>query len=126
LNSILERIKRFLHLHRTKNRNKPLEQSSIIVRLAETPPTISVTETPPTPDKHIRVFSERVIPTEKWQSFQPSVNFVKLRQQERVRAANVERQKSTMGYGLKSRNFRPRPASEKQLFDLRKKPEEDN
>lgn len=37
---------------------------------------------------------------------------------------NQERQKSTMSYGLKTRNFRPRPAYEKRLYNLQKKPED--
>lgn len=38
---------------------------------------------------------------------------------------NEERQKATLGYGLKSRNFRPRPAAEKRLWNMSKKPVED-
>jgi hypothetical protein len=38
---------------------------------------------------------------------------------------NKKRQEATLGYGLKSRNFRPRPAYEKRLYDLRKKPEKE-
>jgi hypothetical protein len=38
---------------------------------------------------------------------------------------NEERQKATLGYGLKSRNFRPRPAAEKRLWNMQKKPVED-
>lgn len=50
----------------------------------------------------------------------------KYAQQQRIARQNEERQKATMGYGLKSRNFKPRPAHEKRLFDLSKKPEEEN
>jgi len=39
-----------------------------------------------------------------------------------IREANIKRQQSTLGYGLKGK-FRPRPAHEKKTFDLRKKPE---
>lgn len=44
---------------------------------------------------------------------------------EKIRKQNVERRKATMGDGLKSRYFKPRPAYEKRLFDLRKKPEKE-
>lgn len=39
---------------------------------------------------------------------------------------NRKRQQATLGYGLKSRNFRPRPAYEKRLWDLNAKPSDDN
>jgi hypothetical protein len=42
--------------------------------------------------------------------------------QQAIAKKNQEHQKSTLGYGLKSRNFRPRPASEKKLWHLDKKP----
>jgi uncharacterized membrane protein len=38
---------------------------------------------------------------------------------------NEERQKATLGYGLKSRNFKPRPAFEKKLWDLSKKAQQE-
>ena len=43
----------------------------------------------------------------------------------RIAQNNLKRQKSTMGYGLKSRNFKPRPAFEKHLWNIQKKPEDD-
>jgi len=43
-----------------------------------------------------------------------------------IAAKNRERQQNTLGYGLKSRNFRPRPGYEKRLYDLTKKPGEDD
>jgi len=41
-----------------------------------------------------------------------------------IREANIQRRKDTLGYGLKGK-FRPRPAHEKKLWRLDKKPEED-
>jgi len=55
--------------------------------------------------------------------------FRELERQERQTAIvekNQQRQKDTLGYGLKSRNFTPRPAYEKKLWNLQKKPEEDD
>ena len=39
-----------------------------------------------------------------------------------IAAKNRERQQNTLGFGLKSRNFKPRPSYEKRLYDLTKKP----
>jgi len=47
-------------------------------------------------------------------------------EQGRIPKLNEDRRKATMGYGLKSRNFKPRPAYEKRLWNLSKKPEEEN
>lgn len=44
----------------------------------------------------------------------------------RIAVKNQERQKSIMGYGLKSGNFKPRPAFEKSQWNLQKKPEEED
>lgn len=52
-----------------------------------------------------------------------SRSIVKAIKTQTIREANIKRQQSTLGYGLKSKNFRPRPAFEKKTFDLRKKPE---
>ena len=38
-----------------------------------------------------------------------------------IREANIKRQQSTLGYGLKWK--KPRPAHEKKTWDLKKKPE---
>jgi hypothetical protein len=46
----------------------------------------------------------------------------KLTQLRRIAKQNEERQKATLGYGLKSRNFAPRPSYEKRLYKLDKKP----
>jgi len=47
----------------------------------------------------------------------------RLREME-IAKRNRERKESTLGYGLKGRNFKPRPAFEKKLYDLTKKPGE--
>lgn len=41
-----------------------------------------------------------------------------------IREANIKRQQSTLGYGLKGK-FRPRPAHEKKTWDMKKKPEDE-
>lgn len=41
-----------------------------------------------------------------------------------IAAKNRERQQNTLGFGLKSKNFKPRPSYEKRLYDLTKKPDE--
>lgn len=44
---------------------------------------------------------------------------------EAIRRKNVERRRSTLGHGLKSRHFKPRPAHEKRLWKLDEKAEND-
>lgn len=46
----------------------------------------------------------------------------KVARQRRIAKQNEERQKATLGYGLKPRNFKPRTAHEKRLCKLDKKP----
>lgn len=43
----------------------------------------------------------------------------------RIREKNLERRRSTLGYGLRGK-FKPRPAFEKRLYDLSKKPKDDD
>lgn len=54
------------------------------------------------------------------------VDLHKQRGWHKIAEKNRQRQRDMLGYGLKSRNFRPRPAFEKHLWDLQKKPEEDD
>ena len=51
-------------------------------------------------------------------------DFVKGVKLQAIREANIQRRKDTLGYGVKGK-FRPRPAHEKRLWKLDKKPEED-
>lgn len=51
-----------------------------------------------------------------------SRSIVKAINTQTIREANVKRQQSTLGYGLKGK-FRPRPAHEKKTWDMKKKPE---
>jgi len=44
---------------------------------------------------------------------------------EAIAEKNLERQRSTLGYGLKSKFFKPRPAYEKKNWRLDKKPDDD-
>jgi len=44
---------------------------------------------------------------------------------EAIRRKNRERQRSTLGHGLKSKFFKPRPAFEKRTWSLDKKPDDD-
>ena len=60
------------------------------------------------------------------QSPTPFIDFEKSLRQEQIRLRNQEKQRNTLGYGLKSRNFRPRPAWEKKNFDLSKKPQDED
>ena len=52
-----------------------------------------------------------------------SRSLVKAINTQMIREANIKRQQSTLGYGLKGK-FRPRPAHEKKTWDMKKKPEE--
>ena len=45
--------------------------------------------------------------------------------QQAIRAKNIARRKATLGYGLKSRHFKPRPAFEKKMWKLDAKPEDE-
>lgn len=60
----------------------------------------------------------------KAQKFRSADELIKDLHTRKIAEKNVERQKSTLGYGLKSRNFKPRPAHEMRTFDIRKKPED--
>jgi hypothetical protein len=42
----------------------------------------------------------------------------------KIAELNRKRQKSTLGYGLKSRNFKPRSGFEKRQWDVSKKPDD--
>lgn len=60
----------------------------------------------------------------KWRRFEQQVGESE-RRDEKIQAIaekNQQRQKDTLGFGLKSRNFRPRPASEKKLWNMKEKP----
>ena len=72
---------------------------------------------------HERCFSSR-----SSRQSRPSrqLNKVPSHQEMEIAKRNRERQQNTLGYGLKSRNFRPRPHFEKKLYDLTKKPAEDD
>ena len=59
----------------------------------------------------------KVNPTEVSRSIVKAINT------QTIREANIKRQQSTLGYGLKGK-FRPRPAYEKRTWDLKKKAEE--
>jgi hypothetical protein len=60
-------------------------------------------------------------------AFNEGVNKVRKElKQQRIAKLNEERRKATLGYGLNSRNFKPRPAFEKKLWDLSAKPEKEN
>jgi hypothetical protein len=43
--------------------------------------------------------------------------------QQRIAKQNEDKQKATMSFGLKSRNFKPRPAFEKKQWNLHAKPD---
>lgn len=45
--------------------------------------------------------------------------------QSRIREANLARKRATMGHGLNSKHFKPRPAFEKRTWKLDEKPEDD-
>jgi len=49
----------------------------------------------------------------------------KLERVSSIREKNLERRRNVLGSGLKSRNFRPRPAHEKKLWKMEKKAEDD-
>lgn len=51
-------------------------------------------------------------------------NIAKEMKIERIRAKNLERRRGTMGYGLSSKFFKPRPAYEKKNWRLDQKPED--
>jgi len=58
----------------------------------------------------------------KWKRFDQQVREAREEERAQIAEKNAKRQKSALGYGLKSRNFRPRPHQEKQLWRLDKKP----
>lgn len=97
--------------HRTKNQKVAVEQSSITAKL-------TISNEPAVQNPIAAQMAAKMV-------FQPSINFEKTLRQERISKVNGERQKNTMGYSLKTRNFRPRPAAEKRLWDMQKKPAED-
>lgn len=59
----------------------------------------------------------------KWRRFEQQVKDAR---QERIAETNIRRQRSTLGYGLPTRGFKPRSAHEKKLFKLEKKPDEND
>lgn len=113
LNNFLERIKKFLHRNTADQTSFP---STFF-------PPISVIPLKPLEPKTVSVLHDSR--TEKRQSFHPYLNVEKVLRTDKVREMNVQRQKNTLGYGLKSKNFKPRPGFEKQLWKLDKKPGED-
>jgi len=67
----------------------------------------------------------KVPPTATHKPMETSPKFNNKLMRNKIPELNKKRQEATLGYGLKSRNFKPRPAYEKRLYDLKKKPEEE-
>lgn len=74
--------------------------------------------------RRIREIDDRLELLKKADPAATSRAFVKAINLQLIRTANLERQQSTMGAGLPSKAFKPRPAHEKKTWNMAEKPEE--